>query len=90
MVTTPRLKSSELQEVIKRLDVLIGVTLDAIGKEKILTTRDKILTLKATGLGPSEVGRILGVQTSYVTATIAQTKKKPLEDQPPEKNPSGA
>jgi hypothetical protein len=80
MVARLRSKDSELGEVVKRLDVLIGVTLDSIGKEKALTTREKILTLKVAGLGPSEIGRILGVQTSYVTATLAQTKKKPAEE----------
>jgi hypothetical protein len=85
MVAVRHSKDSELGEVVRRLDVLIGVTLDSIGKEKALTTREKILTLKVAGLSPSEIGRILGVQTSYVTATLSQTKKNPSEEQTPEK-----
>lgn len=66
------LEKSEMPDLIRRLDVLIFLSLD----NKYPSVTDKVKKLTETGLNSGEIGRILGKATNYVTATLSKGKKR--------------
>lgn len=64
------------EALIKRLNVLISLSLDVTLEGSPTTVAGKILRLIDLELTPSEIGHILGKKTSYVTAVMAKNKKK--------------
>lgn len=64
-----------LQEIIKRLNILIAVTLDGTSKEG-LSMADKIGKLNELGVSAADSARILGKPSNYVTATLSQRKTR--------------
>ncbi len=62
-------------EIVKRLDILIAVTLDNVSKEG-LSMADKITKLNDLGVSSSDIARILGKPANYVTATLSQRKTR--------------
>jgi hypothetical protein len=65
------------REMLRRMDVLIALHLEGSPAESGTTTSSKIRRLKDLNLAPSEIASIIGKPTSYVTATLAQQKKRP-------------
>jgi hypothetical protein len=62
-------------EVIKRLNILIALSLDKTEKNG-LSMADKITKLNNLGVPSSDIARILGKPANYVTATLSQRKTK--------------
>jgi hypothetical protein len=56
----------------RRLDVLIFLQLD----EKYPSVAEKIVKLAEAGLNSGEIGSIVDRKANYVTATLAQRKKR--------------
>jgi len=63
-------------EVILRLNAIILLLLDLSANSGEVTTTSKILRLTEYGFAPSEVARIIGKETKYVTSILSQHKKK--------------
>jgi len=61
------------KQILKRLDVLVMLTLD---NPETLPMSKKILRLLSLGITQSEVASIVGKELKYVTATVAKEKKK--------------
>ena len=67
-----------LGQILERLNVLINIALDSRPDTPGMVS-SKISALSSMGLSPSEISRIVGKESNYVTATLSQAKKrKPL------------
>jgi len=63
-----------LQAIVQRLNILIAVALDsAAGDDKSMATR--IQRLSELGLGPAEIGAIVGKKANYVSAVLGSRSK---------------
>ena len=68
------MKEAELLgQILKRMDILISLQLEAGGNEKMT---EKIGQLTSLGLGPAEVGKIIGKPTNYVTGMLSAKKRR--------------
>ena len=73
-----------LTNVVRRLDILIALQLEAAGGPEGQRPSAKIRRLSEVGLSPSEVAAVLGKPLNYVTATLsrkARAKKGKEEHQ---------
>jgi hypothetical protein len=61
--------------LLRRLDILIAMLLDASPTESIPMAA-KIKRLAGAGLTAAEIGGILGRPTNYVTASLSEQKKR--------------
>ncbi len=61
------------KQILKRLDVLVMLTLD---NPETLPMSKKILRLLSLGITQSEVASIVGKKLKYVTSTVAKEKKR--------------
>jgi hypothetical protein len=62
-------------DVVRRLDILIALTLDAAATGGIMQVADKIRRLSTIGASASEISRIIGKPLNYVTSTLSQQQK---------------
>lgn len=62
--------------LIKRLNTLISLNLDAPLQGKPISITKKVQRLYNLGLTPAEIGEILGKTTNYITAVIHGQSKK--------------
>lgn len=65
-----------LEELIKRVNILIAVSLECVGGKEAISTADKIVKLANIGVSSPDIARIIGKQTNYVTAILSQKKSK--------------
>lgn len=65
-------------EIIKRLDILIAVTVDDAAKGGI-SMADKISKLNDLGVCSADIARILCRPANYVTATLSQRKTRKIK-----------
>lgn len=72
------------RELLRRLDVLIALQLEQDRPTKSVPVFGKVRWLTELGLAPSEVASIIGKPTSYVTAVLAQQRKKRPKKELPE------
>jgi hypothetical protein len=71
-----REKTTELREIVKRLDAIINILLEtAEEKGKSLPVWKKIEMLHGVGLRPIEIAQILGITLSHVSADLYRKKK---------------
>lgn len=70
------ISDKDVGEIIKRLDILISLTLETAAKGTGLKIGDKISKLTDLGIAAADVGKILGKQSNYVTATLSQRKAR--------------
>ena len=63
------------KQVVRRLDILISIMLDAASGAEAVSTTAKIQRLTSLGLPPAEIASILGKGTYYVTASLAGIRK---------------
>jgi hypothetical protein len=59
----------------RRLDAVILLLMDALSKEP-LSSAARIERLQSFGFKPAEIAKIIGKETSFVTATLAKKKNK--------------
>lgn len=64
------------EDMIKRLDILIGLLLDQSSAETTLSMSDKIGKLADIGVPSADIARILGKPLNYVTASRSQRKSR--------------
>jgi hypothetical protein len=63
----------------RRLDLVIHLLLMGLNPSKVPAVTDQIALLSSHGLLPSEIGRIIGKESNYVSAMMksrARSKKK--------------
>lgn len=65
-----------MEEVTKRLDVVIALLAAIATKDENATLREKILMLYGFGLRPSEIASILGKKSSYVSKELSLARGK--------------
>ena len=64
-------------ELIKRLDAVIGLLVVTLPQpEEPRSLREQIRLLDAAGLGPTEIGRIVGRPAKSVTSELARIRGK--------------
>jgi len=64
----------ETPEVVRRLNILISLTLDTIDGGGSMAVATKIRRLCELGVPASEITGIVGKPMNYVTATLSQQK----------------
>ncbi len=65
-----------MKEIIKRLDIIINLLLNQIANpENQMSIVERVRYLDSMGLPPSDIGKVMGKATNYVTAILTQTKK---------------
>jgi hypothetical protein len=65
----------DFTEVIRRLDLIIGLLLDQNEKGSKATTTSRIMKLCELGASPSQIAQILHKPLSSVTASMAMRRK---------------
>lgn len=63
-------------QVIKRLNIIISLLIDAQGEAQGAADATKVKRLLAMGLTASEVAAITGRPTNYVTAIASAVRRK--------------
>ena len=71
--------SALLRQIIRRLDILIGLQIENLGGPEASRTATKIQRLSERGLSASEIASILGKPTNYITATLSIQKAQLLK-----------
>jgi hypothetical protein len=61
-------------DIVRRLDILISVTLDATPTTGATKTASKIYRLTDLGVSNSEIAGIVGKGVNYVSATLHQRR----------------
>ncbi len=69
-------KNKVAEDMIKRLDILIGLLLEQSSPETTLSMSEKIGKLADIGVPPAEIARILRRPLNYVTASLSQRKSR--------------
>lgn len=66
-----------IEDLTKRLDVVIALLANIATKDENTTLRDKIVMLDGFGLKPSEIASVLNKKANYVSKelSIARSKK---------------
>ena len=64
-----------LEIIIKRLNIVIALQLDALSDSDLTPTSKRIRRLNDLGLSPGDIGSILGKKANYVSAVIGSGRK---------------
>lgn len=67
---------NENEEIIKRLDSIIALLLENLTASGLIGKGRAIEVLHAGGLGPTDIGNILGVPRSHVGSVLTKQKKQ--------------
>jgi len=67
---------SENKEIINRLDTIIGLLMEDILASGLASKGRAIEILSAGGLGPTEIGKIVGLPTTSVGSILSRQKQK--------------
>jgi len=59
----------------KKLDLIIHLLCLLVDQNKMPSIADQIALLASRGLAPAEIGRIVGREANYVSASIKNKKK---------------
>jgi hypothetical protein len=62
-------------DVVRRLDIIIGILLETTNNESTLSTTEKIVRLTEMGMSPSEISGVIGKPGNYVAAALAQRRR---------------
>jgi len=65
-----------MEEVTRRLDVVIALLATIATKDENTTLREKILMLEGFGLKPSEIASILNKKSSYISKELSLARSK--------------
>lgn len=65
-----------MEEVTKRLDVVIALLATIATRDENITLREKVLMLDGFGLRPVEIASILGKKSSYISKELSLARSK--------------
>lgn len=68
------MNDKQLKEITERLDIIIKMISFSLAGEAD-SLKERIGKLSAVGMSPSQIGRLLGKPTNFVTAYTARIKK---------------
>jgi len=68
-------KTSEIQDILDRIDRKLGFFIGEKIKDKNLKIRDQIHELKPLTTDYKEIGRILGISSSHAAMELSKLKK---------------
>lgn len=70
-------EEKQMDNLVKRLDVVIALLATIATKDENITLRDKIIMLNSFGLKPAEIATVLNKKANYVSKelSIARGKK---------------
>jgi len=63
------------QALEKKLDLIIHLLCLLVDQKQIPSISDQIAILASHGLAPAEIGRIVGREANYVSASLKSKKK---------------
>ncbi|MBB5063907.1 hypothetical protein [Granulicella mallensis] len=69
-------ENTEFEQIRDRLDVIAHLLCLLVDQNKIPAISDQIALLATHGLSGAEIGRIVGREANYVSASMNQQKKK--------------
>jgi hypothetical protein len=72
MATTEQILTS----IDRKLEIIAAVLLMSASIQSASTTTERIHALNELGPSPSEIGRYVGKQENYVSATLQKVRKK--------------
>jgi hypothetical protein len=64
-----------LEPIERRLDLMIQLLCLIVDPKKLPTISDQVGLLSERGLTPTEIGKIVGREANYVSATLKNRKK---------------
>jgi hypothetical protein len=69
-------ENSLSEAIIQRLNILIALQLEAKPQGGAVSVSERIHRLADLGLGPAEIGSILGKKANYVSAVIGSKRRQ--------------
>ncbi len=74
------MSSSDLDQVLHRLDLLVGLVAAALTRGG--TRRENIGILSGAGFPPREIARLLGTTANAVSVELSRARKRPRKAAP--------
>jgi hypothetical protein len=65
----------DIESIKKRLDLIASLLCLLVDVKTLPTIADQIQVLSERGLAPAEIGRIVGREANYVSASLKNKKK---------------
>ena len=75
MIIIMAIEEKDIQAIHKRLDLIASLLCLLIDPKRVPTISDQITILADRGLPPAEIGRVVGREANYVSASLKQRKK---------------
>jgi hypothetical protein len=69
------IEEKDIESVRKRLDLIASLLCLLVDVKKLPTITDQIQVLSERGLAPAEIGRIVGREANYVSASLKNKRK---------------
>ena len=69
-----------LEMIVQRLNILIALQLDATAGSGDKSTAQRIQRLAELGLGPAQIGAVVGKKANYVSAVLGSKRRKFTRD----------
>lgn len=69
------IEKDELESIKKRLDLIAHLLCMLIDQKQVPSMSDQIGLLAESGLAPADIGRIVGREANYVSASLKNRKK---------------
>jgi hypothetical protein len=75
MILIMAIEEKDVESIRKRLDLIASLLCLLVDVKKLPTITDQIQVLSERGLAPAEIGRIVGREANYVSASLKNKKK---------------
>lgn len=69
------IEEKDIESIRKRLDLIASLLCLLVDVKTLPTITDQIQVLSERGLAPAEIGRIVGREANYVSASLKNKKK---------------
>ncbi|HEV2619483.1 MAG TPA: hypothetical protein VGU23_06035 [Acidobacteriaceae bacterium] len=69
------INEKDMQSILKRLDLIASLLCLLVDMKNVPTITDQIKVLSERGLAPAEVGRVVGREANYISASLKSKKK---------------
>lgn len=69
-------EGKNLEDLTRRLDVVIALLANIATKDEDTTLRDKIVMLDGLGLKPSEISSVLNKKANYISKELSLARNK--------------
>jgi hypothetical protein len=69
------IENKEIESIRRRLDLIASLLCLLVDVKSLPTIADQIQVLSDRGLAPAEIGRIVGREANYISASLKNKKK---------------